>query len=268
LIQVKSIALAYLARGADENHAQKFRNFVLSYKAFRPGIQHKLFIIFKGFVDSRHLSEGMEVFSSLEFTPVHTDDLSFDIGAYLATAKQIDAERICFLNTSTEIASHNWLAKLSNNLDVKNVGLVGATGSFESLSPIDQQIPPFPNIHIRSNAFMIERNHLIDILSRYAIRTKRDAYYVESGPASITRLTLRLGLSALIVGRDGRGYHPESWPRSWTFRQGDQSNLLVKDNVTRVFEQSTWTERRELSMKTWGGYINSGALDLLPGAKA
>ena len=220
LTYVKTIALAYLARGADEGHVEKFRNFVRSYKAFRTGIQHKLFIIFKGFVDSQHLSEGMEVFSPLEFTPVHTDDLSFDIGAYLASAKQIDADRVCFLNTSSEIVSHNWLAKLSNNLDVKNVGLVGATGSFESLSPMDQRIPPFPNIHVRSNAFMIERKRLIDFLSICTILTKRDTYFVESGPASITRSILRLGQSALIVGRDGRGYHPENWPRSLDLSAG------------------------------------------------
>ena len=201
---------------------------------------------------------------SLPFIP---DDLAFDIGAYLAAARQIDAERICFLNTSSELISHYWLAKLSNNLDAKNVGLVGATGSFESLGSMDQRIPQFPNIHIRSNAFMIERKRLVDILSQYTIHTKRDAYFVESGPDSITRHIFRLGLSALIVGRDGRGYHPENWPRSWTFRQGDQSNLLVKDNVTRVFEQLSWSEKKELSSKTWGRYISSGVVDLLPGSK-
>jgi hypothetical protein len=264
----KSIALAYLARGADEDYAEKFRTFVRSYRAFRPGVEHKLFIILKGFADSQHLNEGLEIFSSLTFIPIHTSDSSFDIGAYLATATQVEYERICFLNTNSEIASDYWLAKLSNNLDMKNVGLVGATGSFESLSSMDQRIPQFPNIHIRSNAFMIDRKRLIDILSKYTIHTKRDMYFIESGPTSITRLILRLGQSALIIGRDGRGYNPENWPKSLTFRQGDQSNLLVKDNVTRVFEQSLWTEKRELSLKTWGRYINSGASDLLPGSRA
>ncbi len=254
----KTIALAYLARGADEDHAKKFRDFVRSYKAFLPGIEHKLYIIFKGFAGAAHLTAATELFSSLEFNPVHTDDLSFDIGAYLASAKQIEAERICFLNTNSEIASHYWLAKLSNNLDVKNVGLVGATGSFESLSMIDQRIPRFPNLHMRSNAFMIERTRLIEMLSGRPIRTKMDTFFVESGPESLTRRIFQAGQNVLIVGRDGRGYHPESWPRSFTFRQWDQSNLLVKDNVTRTFDLAPWEEKRDLSAKSWGSYIHSG----------
>ena len=268
MTSVKTIALAYLARGADEGHANKFRTFVRSYEAFRPGIEHRLFVIFKGFANSRHLTEGLEVFSSLEFTPIQTDDRSFDIGAYLESAKQIEAERICFLNTNSEIASHYWLAKLSNNLDTQNVGLVGATGSFESLSMIDQRIPPFPNVHIRSNAFMIERKLLVEVLSACPIRTKVDAFYVESGPDSITRRVFKAGRTALIVGRNGRGYRPESWAQSFTFRQGDQSNLLVKDNVTRTFDEAPWNEKRELSAKSWGRYINSGVVELLPGARA
>jgi hypothetical protein len=263
-----TLALVYLARGADESYLEKFNSFVRSYKMFNPGIAHKGVIIFKGFRDAKQLSEGMDAFSSLDFAPLHTLDLTFDIGAYLDAAKEIETERICFLNTNSEIASDHWLAKLSRNLDLKNVGLVGATGSFESLSILDQRIPRFPNVHLRSNAFMIERRLFVEMLSVCQIRNKNDAFFVESGPNSITRCIFRAGQSALIVGRDGRGYHPENWPRSFTFRQGDQSNLLVKDNVTRTFEQMPWKEKEEISAKTWGRYINSGALDLLPGAKA
>lgn len=264
----RTLALVYLARGGDERHLEKFNSFVQSYKTFDPGLSHKLFVIFKGFADAKQLSEGMCIFSSLEFIPIYTSDLTFDIGAYLDAAKEIETERICFVNTHSEIASHYWLAKLSSNLDLKNVGLVGATGSFESLSLIDQRIPRFPNIHVRSNAFMIDRRRLVEILSACPIRTKVDAFFVESGPDSITRRVFRAGQSALIVGRDGRGYHPKDWPRSFTFRQGDQSNLLVKDNVTRTFDQAPWDEKRELSAKSWGNYIHSGLVDLLPGAKA
>jgi hypothetical protein len=265
--RVDALGLLYLARGADDQSLKKFGSFVQSYKKFDPGINHKLFVIFKGYRDSEHLSEGLRAFSSLEFTPIHTSDESFDIGAYLDAARKLDMDRLCFLNTNSEVANHYWLAKLSRNLDSRNVGVVGATGSFESLNMLDHRIPRFPNVHIRSNAFMIKRRQLVDVLSVCSIRTKTDAFLAESGQNSITRCILRLGLSALIVGRDGRGYHPENWPRSWTFRQGDQSNLLVKDNVTRVFERLPWTEKEELSRKTWGRYINSGVVDLLPGSK-
>jgi hypothetical protein len=264
----RSLALVYLARGADESYLEKFNSFVRSYKMFNPGVSHKLIVIFKGFPDAKRLSEGMRAFSSLEFVPIHTSDFAFDIGAYLDAAKEIETERICFLNTNSQIASHYWLAKLSNNLDVRNVGLVSATGSFESLNMLDQRIPRFPNVHLRSNAFMIERRRFVEMLSAHPIRTKVDAFFVESGPDSFTRRTFQMGQGALIVGRDGRGYHPEYWPQSFTFRQRDQSNLLVKDNVTNTFDEAPWNEKKELSAKTWGRYIDSGVVELLPGARA
>ena len=194
--------------------------------------------------------------------------MTFDIGAYLDAAKQMDAQRICLLNTNSEIISDDWLAKLWNNLDLGNVGIVGATGSFESLKTLDRRFPGFPNVHIRSNAFMINREFLVDVLSSYSIRTKVDAFLVESGAESITRRVFRMGQTALIVGRDGRGYHPNNWPRSLTYRQGDQSNLLVKDNVTKAFDQSPWEKKKEMSFWAWGNYIGSTVVEMTPEAQS
>ena len=115
---------------------------------------------------------------------------------------------------------------------------------------------------------MIQRELLVDILSSYLIRTKVDAWFAESGEESITRRVFRMGRTALIVGRDGRGYHPNNWPRSLTYRQGDQSNLLVKDNVTRAFERSPWEEKKELSFSAWGNYIGSAVVEMTPEAQS
>ena len=100
---------------------------------------------------------------------------------------QISNARICFLNTNTVLISENWLLKLVVNLNQPRVGLVGATGSFESLSSINRLFPRFPNVHIRSNAFLIRRDHAEKIFSDLNIRRKEDAYLAESGPDSITR---------------------------------------------------------------------------------
>jgi hypothetical protein len=63
-------------------------------------------------------------------------------------------------------------------------------------------------------------------------------------------------LDALIVGRNGRGYASTWWTASDTFRQGEQINLLVRDNVTRAFDNMTWSEKAEACRRTWGDYIN------------
>ncbi|WP_027578500.1 hypothetical protein [Bradyrhizobium sp. Ai1a-2] len=247
------LALVYLARGADVDHLSRFRKFLQSYSRYDAGVDHRLVIIFKGFEGQTDLSEGQRIFRSLNYDPVFTDDDSFDIGAYIEAARQIHQERVCFLNTNSEIACDGWLAKLSANLEIARVGLVGATGSFESLP----SFPDFPNPHIRTNGFMIRRALFLELLSNVQLSTKWDAYSVESGGASITRQVLERGLTALVVGRDGRGYAPNWWPHSQTFRQGSQHNLLVHDNVTRTFESLPFGEKIHMSKLSWGEFLQT-----------
>ena len=125
----------------------------------------------------------MDVFASLSFQPIHTDDLSFDLGAYVEAARQIETDRVCFLNTNSEIAAHHWLAKLSNNLDLQRVGIVGATASFESLKLLDPRFPDFPNVHVRSNAFMLERRRFLDISRIIGSKTS----WMLSSPRAVPR---------------------------------------------------------------------------------
>jgi hypothetical protein len=261
----KSFALFYVARGADTDHLKLFRRFACSYRKMSPGLEHKLYVIFKDFEGNEHLKLALETFSQQNYHPIYTDDETFDVGAYVCAAKQVPCDRVCFLNTNTEILCDGWLAKLAVNLDQPGVGLVGATGSFESLFHLDPQFPRFPNVHVRSNCFMMEREVLLSVLSGCRIRTKKDADFVESGPAGLTRRIFDMGLSALLVGRDGRGYSVPWWSGSQTFRQGTQSNLLAHDNVTRKFRDMPWPEKKEMSVRTWGDYLERGAAVLLPG---
>lgn len=260
----RSLALLYLARGADENHVDRLRGFVESYRGKPAGIEHTLFVIFKGFAGDAQLSAARQIFDGIEYHPLYVGDDAFDMGAYAAAASQISSEWVCCLNTNSSVAGDGWLGKLAANLDQPRVGIVGATGSFESLSPLDPRFPEFPNVHVRSNAFMMGRALLLSILSEFRFDDKLATYLAESGPGSITRRVFQLGLSALVVGRNGRGYSLPWWPSSQTFRQGNQGNLLVHDNATRAFERMPRSEKRECSRRTWGSYYFGESAVLLP----
>jgi hypothetical protein len=120
-------------------------------------------------------------------------------------------------------------------------------GTFEEL----KIIPLYPNAHIRTNAFIIERQIFLDTQPT-SRTTKRDTYLYESGPDSLTQQILRRGKQAVIVGHDGQAYGIDRWPKSRTFRLGDQRNLLVQDNQTRAFEAMNDTEKRAFVDATWG----------------
>ena len=110
---------------------------------------------------------------------------------------------------------------------------------------------PFPTRHLRPNTFMITHATLAE-LQLFVVRNKMDTYVLESAPSSITRQLEQLGLSSLVVDRDGAVYEPEEWDRSRTLWQGDQERLLVADNQTAYYTDGDFARRRMLSTFAWG----------------
>ena len=242
------IALFYLARGADADHLASISRFVNAYRNRPAGVGHELVIILKGFASKAALAEAKAAMAGIAFREVHTEDESFDLGAYADAILQVDCERAAFLNTGSEPIADDWLLKLDQALSLPGMGLVGASGSFEGgVGGV-----AFPNIHVRTNAFMMRTSLARRTLGRLTIRSKQDAHVAEHGSNGLTRQVVSFGLAAAIVGANGRVYAPEWWSGSRTFRQGNQANLLVADNQTRAWDSLTWPERRTVHETTWG----------------
>lgn len=109
----------------------------------------------------------------------------------------------------------------------------------------------FPAPHLRTNAFIASRELMV-ALGVPRIRRKRDAYRLESGPASFTRRVEESGRRAVVVGRDGSLYDSRRWDESQTFWQGIQENLLVADNQTDDYANAEPDVRRLLCQFAWG----------------
>lgn len=257
----QTIAIAYLARGADRDWLLSCKRFLDSYRRNQPGDKHSLYVIFKGFADNNDLEKARALFCGVPHKSVFVDDDSFDVGAYIEWANMIEEELICVFNTASEILAPDWLRKLAVNLSLPDVGLVGAAASYESLNELNSAFPAFPNIHIRSNAFMIDRRLFCSITEGIKIANKYDALFFESGYKSLTRRVLNKEKEILLVGRNGRGYSSKFWATSDTFRQGMQQNLLVADNQTRNFSALPWIEKREVVFRTWGNYIDKRVIN-------
>jgi len=248
----QTIAVAYIARGADKDWLISCERFLMSYIENPAGIQHTLYIIFKGFSSPKELASARDMFDCVKYVPVFLSDENFDIGAYIEWANSINEELICALNSGTQIISHDWLYKLAINLLAPNVGLVGATASYESLKDLNSSFPSFRNIHIRSTGFMIRRKLFCELTFGIPMSSKIDAYQFESGRKSLTRMVISKKLNVILVGHNGQGCAPKNWINSHTFRQGSQSNLLIADNQTRNYLALTWSEKRSCVLRTWG----------------
>jgi hypothetical protein len=299
------IAVAYLARSL--NGIEVFESFLDAYRSFDSGVEHELIIIFKGFdEDRRGVREYQERLSGLPYRAFFFPDVGFDIGAYLAVARSFPHEFFCFLNSYSAPLDSGWLKKLHSHAPRRGVGVVGATGSYEShytacetnytacrrtnygpvmyarcmaghllrgrerpsaarylawqrelramrweLSALRRHYPPFPNPHVRTNAFLMPREVLLG-LEVGPIADKWAAMRFESGRAGLTRQVLAMGLRPLVVGRDGLAYEKERWPESRTYRAGAQENLLVSDNRTRQYAEADPETRRSLAAHAWG----------------
>lgn len=132
--------------------------------------------------------------------------------------------------------------------------VLSATASCQHV-PFILDIDPFPNYHLRTNAFMIS-SELINKIEIPAIKSKKDAYRFESGKNGLTQQILKLGKKILVVGKNGKGYEMLQWNKSRTFWQAEQENLLVSDNQTRDYQQGNVKRRKRLSSAAWGNYGN------------
>jgi hypothetical protein len=306
------IGVVYLCRYAEGEPPG--RNFVNTYRAHPAGVAHDFHVIFKGFPDQRKLAESRALFAGLPINPIELDDTGYDIGSYLAAAKIVSNSRLIFFNGFTELLADDWLKKFDNALSSPGVGLVGATGSWQSLSSYyevlirlglhetrqfsdrltergseetaggqgDQTIKGngedrraaalgrglylllrpdryflrlyeygrYPNPHVRSNAFMIERARFLS-LHMPSFAKKSGAYRFESGRRSMTKQIMAQGLKPVVVGRDGTIYDIQEWKAASTYWVGQQANLIAADRRTNQYANGSRDRRTRLQDYAW-----------------
>ena len=265
------ICLVHLVR--KKNGITPFRSFLKSYNDNPAGVPHDLLIIFKGF-EKNETSEYDDLLFEIPHDTCFVPDIGFDITPYFYTVRNFDYPYYVFLNSFSTILCEDWLLKMYEYARKDDVGIVGATASWESLSReatslgffkdmivYAQQFstrrnhPPYPNHHLRSNAFMASRK-ILQGLRVFPILTKADACRFESGRDNLTLQVFAMNKRVLVIGRDGRGYEKEDWPSSDTFRQNNQFNLLVADNQTGAYLAADNALRRKLSIAAWGKASN------------
>ncbi|HXD55762.1 MAG TPA: hypothetical protein VN618_13470 [Solirubrobacteraceae bacterium] len=248
------------------------RGFLRSYREHDAGAEHELIVLLNGLglPGSPTREEILAELDGVAHRPIETEAPVQDLAAYVHAAERLaDHETLCFVNSYATVLADGWLGLFIRALSEPGVGLVGATGNWESLAewrrglpwfwPVQllslpearRDYPRFPNPHIRTSSFAIGRELLLS-LDLPEVPDKPSAYRLESGIHGFTRQVQARGLRAVVVGRDGRSYEPPEWPASRTFRSGREENLLVADNQTSVYLTVAPWLRRRLRHDSWG----------------
>jgi hypothetical protein len=147
----------------------------------------------------------------------------------------------------------------------QSVGTAPQIGRVERLARAARDIPReiaghpgFPAPHVRTNAFLIERELLL-ALATGPLHSKAAAYRFEGGTRGLPGQLRRRGLAPVIVGRTGTAIAAADWPEADIFWQGDQQELLVADNQTRAYADGSADVRDALSRFAWGARARPGS---------
>lgn len=128
----KELCVVHLVRA--HNGIEPFKRFIESYRENPGGIEHDLLIVFKGFAQPQDAAEYREMLTLFHYAELEISDEGFDITAYFAVVMRYSEQYryFCFLNSYSVILDRDWLRKLYRNISRPGVGLVGATGSWNS----------------------------------------------------------------------------------------------------------------------------------------
>lgn len=129
---MKKICVVHLVRA--QNGIAPCMRFLESYKQNPGGVEHDLLIVFKGFSHPQDAAEYQELLASFRHATLYISDEGFDITAYFTAAKRYweQYHYFCFLNSFSVIHDREWLSKLYEQISRPGIGLVGATGSWQS----------------------------------------------------------------------------------------------------------------------------------------
>jgi hypothetical protein len=230
-----------------------------SYRRHPAGVEHRLLVLFNGFGADQDVTPWQHALEGVKHEELRLAEPVLDLQAYRQAVDRVPAQRYCFLNSYSVILNGRWLEMMDGHVRTPGVGIVGTAGSFEStysasprpLRPFRRGFDPFPNPHIRTNNFAMERELLVS-LDWPTPRRKLQALRLESGQRGISRQVRDRGLQLRVVGRDAVAYPPERWRESATFRSGEQVNQLIADNHTRQYDEADIALKQRLEQLAWG----------------
>ncbi len=110
-----------------------FEAFLASYRRHEAGIEHDLVLLFNGFEDAPALGPFRERAAGLGAGELVLARPCLDLAAYAQAAARLEHERMCVLNSYSEVLAAGWLHILAAPLDDPATGATAATGSWGSI---------------------------------------------------------------------------------------------------------------------------------------
>lgn len=238
--------VVYLSRWSNRHWSHPFLESIVLNSA---GADYDLIFVLKGYPQGEVNAALTALRGAVGATviEVRIPDSGYDINAYLNMAARFEYDHMLFLNSYSRILAPNWLVSFLGAFQaVPLCGVVAATGSYETIPGTT-----FPNVNVRTNAFMIPRSLFLSV-DPGSLAAKSDCNRFEAGPRSLTRQIEERGFEPVLVDRFGKAWRAPDWPSAGIFRSRQQERLLVADNRTHDYAASSASKRARLVRLAWG----------------
>ncbi len=244
--------------------------FLKNYQKFNSGYPHELLICFKLF-DNKRLNSFKQLLVNINHTEFIDDyvDNDFDLGSYSRVASYYSSRHIFFLNSYSYPVCKNWLKIIIDNYE--NNSILATSASYESLlSSIElkkfykligyliklfkykKNFYPFPNPHIRTTGFFIKGSQYSLFMNDKSIKSKIDAWKIESGKDSLTNFFKKLNFNIYIINSDGEKFSENKWKESQTYNYLNQKKSIISDRHIRKYNSLDKIEKLKFQTNSWG----------------
>lgn len=245
------ICVAYLAyfNDAIDYDIQMVENFLNSYNENSAGVDHDLVIMAKNWTNDKEFAKLCDLAKVYDAKIIYLTDDGFDFGAYFRAANIIQSPYVFFIGSNNEIHAPNWLLYCYNALQSNSlIKLVGPMGSYEK-----GRSGKFPNPHIRTCSFMVERDLFVDYASKQKFpQTKEDTYQLEHCDASISKYVQNNGHLMAVVNSDGEVFLQDDWETSQTYISNDNAKALLTDKWARRYVTINVDLKPFIEITVWG----------------
>lgn len=225
------------------------KTFLATYTLHKAGIEHNLVIAAKNWIDPDQYNQLKELAEENNAKLFDLPDDGFDFGTYIRVSRLLDGKYAFYTGARTKILSDDWLLKLytsfKHNKDVK---LAGPMGSWES-----GVTNKFPNPHIRTCSFMIERELFLEYASTMPFpQTKLDTYEMEHGENNLTNFVVNKGFKAVVVNSDGNIFSLEEAINSQTYITPDATKSMFFDKWSERYHSFAEPMKAGTELTVWG----------------
>lgn len=211
-----------------EHYHAGSERFLKSYLTFKPTVPHELVIA------HCNIGQSNGMFNGIASRFFNYNGHGWDCGTWQHAAASLDCDFMICCNSFSYFWKHGWLEPFIKAFREFGAGIYGPTASFET-SP-----------HIRTPCIAFSPSILLEY--PIYVNSRSLACEAEAAPGkSFTQWALSKQYPVKLVTADAC-YDWQDWRRPANiFRRGDQSNVLIKDRHTEIYEKASREEKAKLA---------------------